>query len=99
MFHWPGLFVNNLPMNTTGPHAHVEACGVPVTEVPKCKRHTFSWTECRLQSWQAMQTLQKQGKIRALGTSNFEKAQLRQLVNTGAKPAVNQVRSSSCDGK
>jgi diketogulonate reductase-like aldo/keto reductase len=38
-----------------------------------------------------MSELQKAGKIRALGTSNFELPQLKQLIATGNAPAVNQV--------
>ena len=38
-----------------------------------------------------MGELQKAGKIRALGTSNFELPQLKQLLETGNPPALNQV--------
>ena len=35
--------------------------------------------------------LQAAGKIKALGTSNFEVHHLQQLIDTGSPPAVNQV--------
>jgi diketogulonate reductase-like aldo/keto reductase len=88
MFHWPGMYENQLPMMAD---KHPEVCGKSVLEVPPCKRGQPSWKQCRLQSWRAMGELQKAGKIRALGTSNFEVPQLKQLVATGHAPAVNQV--------
>jgi len=94
MLHWPGVFVSNLPM-TRGEHP--ETCGVPVQDVPACKKHEASWKKCRLGSWQAMLELQQQGKIRALGTSNFEVAQLEQLLQATPSSrqalALNQVES------
>ena len=96
MFHWPGVFVSNLPME---PSKHVETCGVPVTQVPACKVGQRSWAKCRLDSWRAMLELQAAGKIRALGTSNFEVPQLRQLLaasealGRGGALAVNQVEN------
>jgi diketogulonate reductase-like aldo/keto reductase len=95
MFHWPGLFENNLPME---PSKHVETCGIPVTADPPCKKGERSWKKCRLGSWKAMLELQAAGKIRALGTSNFEIPQLQQLLDatpssSGQALAVNQVES------
>jgi diketogulonate reductase-like aldo/keto reductase len=95
MFHWPGLFDNNLPML---PAKHVETCGIPVTTDPPCKKGERSWKKCRLESWTAMLELQAAGKIRALGTSNFEVPQLQQLLDAtpesaGQALAVNQVES------
>lgn len=99
MFHWPGVFVSNLPMD---PATHTESCGIPVLDVPPCKRGRASWKQCRLDSWRAMLELQAQGKIRALGTSNFEVATLQELLD--ATPAaskgalaVNQVESMQRD--
>ena len=82
------MYENQLPMMAD---KHPEVCGKSVLEVPPCKRGQPSWKQCRLQSWRAMGELQKAGKIRALGTSNFEVPQLKQLVATGHAPAVNQV--------
>ena len=88
MFHWPGMYQNQLPML---PAKHPEVCGTAVLDVPPCKKGQPSWKHCRLESWRALSELQKAGKIRALGTSNFELPQLKQLVATGNPPAVNQV--------
>eukprot|EP01051_Picozoa_sp_SAG22_P011655 SAG22_NODE_1141_length_5388_cov_2.279259_1_plen_356_part_00 len=88
MFHWPGMYEDQLPMMAG---KHPEVCGTSVLEVPPCKRGQPSWKQCRLGSWKAMLELQAAGKIRALGTSNFEVHQLQQLVETGSPPAVNQV--------
>jgi len=94
MFHWPGVFVSNLPMSTA---EHPETCGIPVLDVPACKKHEASWKKCGMGSWQAMLELQEQGKIRALGTSNFEVAQLNELLHATPHSqkalAVNQVES------
>jgi diketogulonate reductase-like aldo/keto reductase len=70
---------------------HIETCGIPVTAMPKCKAESWSWKACRRDSWRAMSELQKEGKLRALGTSNFELRQLRELVEVGTPPAVNQL--------
>lgn len=88
MFHWPGLFPENIPMMDP---PHVETCGIPVTEMPPCKQQSWGWKDCRLESWRAMSELQKAGKIRALGVSNFEVAQLQELIDLGTPPAVNQI--------
>jgi diketogulonate reductase-like aldo/keto reductase len=45
-----------------------------------------------LGSWQALIELQKQGKVRSIGVSNFEPEQLDYIIErTGHKPVVNQV--------
>lgn len=45
-------------------------------------------------SWQAMEDLHKEGKIRAIGVSNFEDAHLDELLAYAKiKPAVNQIES------
>lgn len=45
-----------------------------------------------IESWKAMETLYAQGKIRAIGVSNFQPAQLERLIEaTYVVPAVNQV--------
>ena len=43
-------------------------------------------------SWKAMEELYKEGKIRAIGVSNFDSAQLANLVaKAEIKPAINQI--------
>jgi 2,5-diketo-D-gluconate reductase A len=45
-------------------------------------------------SWKAMEALYRQGKIRAIGVSNFEPSQLKDLVSScEVKPAVNQIET------
>lgn len=45
-------------------------------------------------SWKAMEALYKEGKIRAIGVSNFEAAQLETLMaSSDIKPAVNQIET------
>lgn len=43
-------------------------------------------------TYKALETLYRQGRVRAIGVSNFEEAQLRELVDTcSVIPAVNQI--------
>ncbi|MFO1477427.1 MAG: aldo/keto reductase [Verrucomicrobiota bacterium] len=45
-------------------------------------------------SWKAMEELYRAGKIKAIGVSNFEPAQLEELIaNNPVKPAVNQIET------
>ncbi|MFC2089995.1 aldo/keto reductase [Bacteroidota bacterium] len=45
-------------------------------------------------SWQAMEDLYKEGKIRAIGVSNFEENHLEELMSYAkVKPAVNQIET------
>ena len=45
-------------------------------------------------SWKAMEELYKQGKIKAIGVSNFTAAQIKDLMdNFDVKPAVNQIET------
>ena len=45
-------------------------------------------------SWKAMETLYKEGKIRAIGVSNFKPAQLKSLIaSSDIVPAVNQIET------
>lgn len=46
------------------------------------------------ESWQAMEELHQQGKIRAIGVSNFSPAQLEELMSYAkVKPVINQVET------
>ena len=48
--------------------------------------------EKRLESWRALETAQKLGKVKSIGVSNFGAAQIENLVeNARVVPAVNQV--------
>jgi 2,5-diketo-D-gluconate reductase A len=45
-----------------------------------------------VETWEALLTLQADGRVRAAGVSNFQPAHLRRLVDeTGGTPAVNQI--------
>lgn len=48
--------------------------------------------ELYVDTWKAFVELQKEGRVRAIGVSNFQPAHLRRLIDeTGVVPAVNQV--------
>jgi len=47
--------------------------------------------EKRLETWRAMERLQKGGKVRAVGVSNYMVHHLEELKNSLVKPAVNQI--------
>ncbi|MBR5145226.1 MAG: aldo/keto reductase [Clostridia bacterium] len=49
------------------------------------------WIIVNLATWQAMQEGVEQGKIRAIGVSNFMKHHLQALVKSDVIPAVNQI--------
>jgi diketogulonate reductase-like aldo/keto reductase len=46
----------------------------------------------RLETWRGLEYLKSQGKVRAIGVSNFNRGQVKELVDAGYKPAVNQVQ-------
>ncbi|KQQ85619.1 aldo/keto reductase [Aureimonas sp. Leaf324] len=48
--------------------------------------------EGNLEVWRALEDAQRAGKLRAIGVSNFEKADLDNIIENGSvKPAVNQI--------
>lgn len=50
-------------------------------------------TEGNIEAWRAMIDIYKDGKIRAIGVSNFAVKDIEALINaTGVKPSVNQIR-------
>jgi diketogulonate reductase-like aldo/keto reductase len=57
--------------------------------------HPTTNAEKYLESWSAMEELYRQGKMRAIGVSNFWPAQLEQIQKHGTiKPMVNQIQTS-----
>lgn len=50
-----------------------------------------NWEEINLETWKAMTELYKEGKIKAIGVSNFHVHHLEALMNTEVKPMVNQL--------
>ena len=49
------------------------------------------WEEINLETWRAMMELYKEGKIKAIGVSNFHPHHLKALMNTEIRPMVNQL--------
>lgn len=48
--------------------------------------------EGNLEAWRALEEAQKSGKVRSIGVSNFEQADLENIISNGTiKPVVNQV--------
>lgn len=50
-----------------------------------------NWDEINLETWRAMTKLYKEGKIRAIGVSNFLPHHLKSLMKTEIPPMVNQI--------
>ncbi len=50
-----------------------------------------NWQEINLETWRAMTELYKEGKIKAIGVSNFLPHHLEALLKTEVKPMVNQI--------
>ena len=56
-------------------------------------RYKDSWQQMNADSWRAMEEAVDQGKIRALGISNFRKKHIDELLKTARiRPVVNQIR-------
>ena len=50
-------------------------------------------TKGNIEAWRAMIDIQKQGKVRSIGVSNFAVKDIQALIDaTGVKPAANQIR-------
>jgi 2,5-diketo-D-gluconate reductase A len=55
----------------------------------------YSATQCRLATWRAMLQLQKEGKAKAVGVSNYQIEHLTEIESAGLTlPAVNQVMTN-----
>ena len=56
------------------------------------------WAEANAESWRAMEEAVQDGKIRAIGVSNFRKRHLDELLKTAEiKPVVNQIMLNPSD--
>lgn len=53
--------------------------------------HPDDWNELNLETWRAMTDLYKQGKVRAIGVSNFLVHHLKPLMETEVPPMVDQI--------
>ncbi|WP_342387485.1 aldo/keto reductase [Salinicoccus bachuensis] len=58
---------------------------------PANEKQFDNWEEINLDTWKAMIELYKEGKIKAIGVSNFMTNHLEALVDTEVKPMVNQI--------
>jgi len=77
LIHWPKSYVKQTPY-TLFPK---DENGIPLTvNIPIAS------------TWQAMEALVTEGKVRSIGVSNFDQAQLEALLSTARiPPAVNQI--------
>ncbi|WP_315110777.1 aldo/keto reductase [Clostridium intestinale] len=58
---------------------------------PANAKQFSNWDELNLETWRAMTELYKEGKIRAIGVSNFLPHHLKSLMKTEIPPMVNQI--------
>lgn len=58
---------------------------------PANAKHHTDWEKINLDTWRAMIDMQKAGKIRSIGVSNFLPHHLEALMKTEAVPVVNQI--------
>lgn len=92
--------VTHLIMNTSLPQLGVDYIDLVLIHFPcnggfhefpdKCGR--TEWREERLSTWEGLMELQKAGKIRAIGLSNYNTEHVMELMDYDVKPAVNQIQ-------
>jgi diketogulonate reductase-like aldo/keto reductase len=58
---------------------------------PASENQFENWNDINLDTWRAITDLYKEGKIKAIGTSNFMPHHLESLMQTEVKPMVNQI--------
>lgn len=58
---------------------------------PASAQQFDNWEEINCETWRAMTELYKEGKIKAIGVSNFRPHHLKALMETEVKPMVDQV--------
>ncbi|WP_414632230.1 aldo/keto reductase [Clostridium sp. UBA1652] len=58
---------------------------------PANSKQFSNWDELNLETWRAMTQLYKEGKIRAIGVSNFLPHHLKSLMKTEIPPMINQI--------
>eukprot|EP00927_Polykrikos_kofoidii_P032014 TRINITY_DN27399_c0_g2_i1.p1 TRINITY_DN27399_c0_g2~~TRINITY_DN27399_c0_g2_i1.p1 ORF type:complete len:990 (+),score=128.78 TRINITY_DN27399_c0_g2_i1:43-3012(+) len=66
----------------------------PAAPLPLCAKMEGGWRGCRRETWRAMETLHRQGFVRALGVSNFNVRHLQDILELPGRTtaiAVNQV--------
>ena len=61
---------------------------------PPCSLEDPSWQSCQDEGWRALTELKNEGKIRAIGVSNWMLSNLRRMKELGQElPAVNQIEA------
>ncbi|MBO1264702.1 aldo/keto reductase [Proteiniclasticum sp. SCR006] len=59
---------------------------------PVVKGHKSDWKEDNIETWRAFEKLYEEGKLKAIGVSNFSREHLENLLeNAKIKPMVNQI--------
>lgn len=58
---------------------------------PAAEHQFANWKELNLSTWKALTELYKEGRIRAIGVSNFKITHLEPLMDTEIQPMVNQI--------
>lgn len=58
---------------------------------PASESQYKNWDELNLDTWRAMTELYEQGRVKAIGVSNFMEHHLDSLMKTPVKPMVNQI--------
>ncbi|WP_320123016.1 aldo/keto reductase [uncultured Sphaerochaeta sp.] len=58
---------------------------------PASEKQFSDWESVNLETWRAMTDLYKEGKIKAIGVSNFKIHHLNALMKTSVPPMVNQI--------
>lgn len=67
---------------------------------PNVLKYRDNWQKANAESWQAMEEMQKEGKVRSIGVSNFMPRHLKPLLeSTNVKPAVNQIYLNPSDAQ
>lgn len=78
--------------------ASLEALGTDYLDLmlihwPVVEGHEEDWRESNIQTWRALETAYKAGKVRSIGLSNFKVEHLENLLpHCEIKPVVNQIR-------
>ena len=59
---------------------------------PNCSITDGTWVQCQDETWEALLDLKAQGKIRAIGVSNWQLSNLKRMASLGQElPTVNQI--------
>lgn len=77
--------------NKTLPDLGLDYLDLYLIHWPANAKQFSNWDEINLETWRAMTQLYKEGKIRAIGVSNFLPHHLESLMKTEIPPMVNQI--------